>query len=275
MAEREGLNPRNLVISIFISLIVWGYFWGIEFACVLIFSIIEHEYGHYWWMGREGIRKRDMMMVPPLGAVAMIKEYWPSYGAEARIGLAGPFFGLIPAVIFIVLAVATHSTFWIAAAGISAVINIFNLIPAVPLDGGRIFRAALVSINPNLRVISRILSVGVIALLFFNGFLILPMFMLYMFYREESTYMSAEKLLGYVEDLRPRDYSEEQMESLFNMTEVKRARMIYNLPRMNFEEYSTVIVLNAVVICSHLAIYIWVLSTLGIESFLDLSRFLT
>lgn len=274
MSEREGLNPRNLVISIFLSLIIWGYLIGIEFACVLIFSILVHEYGHYWWMDKEGIRKRDMIMIPPLGAIATAKEYWPSYGAEARIALAGPFFGLIPAIIFGNIAVATNSKFWIASAGIAAVINIFNLVPAIPLDGGRVFRAILVSISPKLRFISRMFSAGVITLLFFNGFLILSVFMFYMFYREESRYMSAERLLKITEDLRSSDYSEEQVGMMIDLPKVKLAEMICNLPRMNFKENSMVIVSNAIVICCHLYIYAWAMSTLGIENFFDLYKFL-
>lgn len=274
MSEREGLNLRNLVISVILSLVVWGYLLGIEFACVLIFSIMVHEYGHYWWMAKEGIKKRDMIMIPPLGAIATAKEYWPSYGAEARISLAGPYLGLLPAIIFGNIAVATNSTFWIASAGIAAVINIFNLIPAIPLDGGRVFRAVLVSISPKLRFLSRILSAGVITLLFFNGFLILSVFMLYMFYREESRYMSAERLLKITEDLRSSGYSEEQVGMTIDLPTVKHAEMICNLPRMNFKEYSMVIISNAIIICCHLYIYAWAMSTLGIENFFDLYKFL-
>lgn len=62
-------------ISIAISLAIWGWLQSPEFAVVIVFGIAVHEYGHYWQMGREGICERKMMMIPPLGAIA-ISGYW-------------------------------------------------------------------------------------------------------------------------------------------------------------------------------------------------------
>lgn len=274
---KEGLNRRNLVISIFLSLVIWGFLVGVEFACVLIFSILVHEYGHYWWMGREGIRERDMIMIPPLGALAISKERWPSYGAEARIALAGPFFGLIPAVIFAVLAIVTSNTFWFAAAGIAAVINVLNLIPAIPLDGGRSFRAVLVSIHPGLRTLSRMISITIIVLLFLNGFLIAAIFIGYMFFREESMYFHAERLMKIAKSIKSscaHMLPDKSLKMIDNEPAFENAKAIYNMPRMNSKEISVIIGLNILIIYSHFFLYKWAIVTLGIENFFGLYKFL-
>jgi len=58
---------------------------------------------------------------------------------DARIGLAGPMWGLGAALIAFALAVATHSPFWRAVANTAAIINLFNLTPVWQLDGSRGF----------------------------------------------------------------------------------------------------------------------------------------
>ena len=88
-------NRFRLAFSILLSFLIWGGLVNWKFALVAIPAILFHEYGHYYWMGREGIKKRRMMMIPPLGAMAMAGEPWPSREAEARIALAGPTFGFI------------------------------------------------------------------------------------------------------------------------------------------------------------------------------------
>lgn len=149
--ERIGLSPLKLGISIVLSVVVWWFiFKNIGIALVLIGSILVHEYGHYFWMGREGIKKRDMFMVPPLGAMAISREPFRTYGIEGRMAIAGPASGIIAPILFFILFFLTKNSFWAVGVFIASAINIFNLLPIVPLDGGRIFRAVLVSLWPPL-----------------------------------------------------------------------------------------------------------------------------
>lgn len=196
MYDSEGLNRKRLLLSIFISIPIWWFIFGkLTFAVILIASLLIHEFGHYFWMGREGIRKRDMMMIPPLGAVAITKEGWPSYGAEARIALAGPIVGFIPGIVFFYLGQATGNKMWFASASVVAIINLFNLLPIAPLDGGRCFRSILVSFHPSLRIVSHALVIAGCFLLFFLGSFIFPLLILTFWWLEERHYWWARRNL--------------------------------------------------------------------------------
>lgn len=146
--RNSGLSYFWLAVSIWASILVWGWLFNYKMAIVLVVSILVHEYGHYYWMGREGIKKRKMIMIPPFGAVAMSGEPFPGYAAENRIALAGPGIGLAALVGFYFLLSVTGQSMWAAAVVITAYINLFNLIvPISVLDGGRVIKSTLFSLN--------------------------------------------------------------------------------------------------------------------------------
>jgi len=141
----------RLLISILLSIVVWGFLFNLKFAVILITAIFIHEYGHFYWMGREGIKDKDMIFIPPFGAIARAKEYWPSYGAELRIALAGPAFGLLSVALFWILYLVYPKDIFLASVGLACIINLFNLVLPVPiLDGGRVIKSILYSINQSL-----------------------------------------------------------------------------------------------------------------------------
>lgn len=146
--RNSGLSYFWLAVSIWASILVWGWLFNYKMAIVLVVSILVHEYGHYYWMGREGIKKRKMMMIPPFGAVAMSGEPFPGYAAENRIALAGPGIGLAALFGFYFLLSVTGQSMWAAAVVITAYINLLNLIiPISVLDGGRVIKSTLFSLN--------------------------------------------------------------------------------------------------------------------------------
>ena len=99
-------------------------------------------------MEREGIKNKDMFFIPPLGAVARTKEMWPTRGAESRIALAGPAFGLVAVVVFYLLWLYSNSPLFAASIVITSYINLFNLLlPVAILDGGRVIKSILFSLN--------------------------------------------------------------------------------------------------------------------------------
>lgn len=148
MTSRERIL---LIISLVLSLLYWSWTYGTYVGSMLVLCILIHEYGHYYWMKREGILKRSMVMMPPLGAVAFAKEPWPSRGAESRIALAGPAFGLLS----ILFPLAVWLVYGDYESRISiffaCFLNLFNLLlPIAILDGGRVIKSILFSINKNL-----------------------------------------------------------------------------------------------------------------------------
>lgn len=146
--RNSGLSYFWLAISIWASILVWGWLFNYKMAIVLVVSLLVHESGHYYWMGREGIKKRKMMMIPPFGAIAMSGEPFPGYAAENRIALAGPGIGLAALFGFYFLLSVTGQSMWAAAVVITAYINLLNLIiPISVLDGGRVIKSTLFSLN--------------------------------------------------------------------------------------------------------------------------------
>jgi len=116
-------------------------------AALLFFaSLLLHELGHAWQARREGM-EIDGITLWLFGGVSQFKTRFPSAGAEFRIAIAGPLVSLVLGVVFVLLALAGLPS---AVDGVAAwlgyinlILLVFNLIPALPLDGGRVLRAAL------------------------------------------------------------------------------------------------------------------------------------
>ena len=97
--------------------------------------------GHYIQLRREGVKPSGMVFIPFLGAAVATRSLGGSALAEARVGLAGPILGSIACLIPAALWVATGEEFWQALAFTGFFLNLFNLIPVVPFDGGRAMAA--------------------------------------------------------------------------------------------------------------------------------------
>ena len=136
-----GLTKSTTVFSMLLSLGVYWTAWGWAFALGLVLSIYVHEMGHVAALRAFGIRATAPAFIPGLGAVVRLEQYPATPVEEARVGLAGPVWGLGAAVVCYVVHLATGSEIWAAIAQVGAWINLFNLLPVPPLDGGRGFRA--------------------------------------------------------------------------------------------------------------------------------------
>jgi Zn-dependent protease/CBS domain-containing protein len=116
-------------------------------AALLYFgSILLHELGHSWVARREGIEV-DSITLWLFGGVSNFKGRFTSPGAEFRIALSGPLVSIVLGVIFVLIAVAPlpSSVDGVAAwlGYINLILAVFNLLPALPLDGGRVLHSAL------------------------------------------------------------------------------------------------------------------------------------
>lgn len=120
---------------------------GIAAALLFFGSLLLHELGHALVARREGVEIEGITLWL-FGGVARLRSPFPSAGAEFRIAVAGPIVTALLSGGFVALAVLAR--FGPAVDGVLAwlgYINVFllafNLLPALPLDGGRVFRAAL------------------------------------------------------------------------------------------------------------------------------------
>ncbi len=124
-----------------VSVAAYSLFWGWSFAAGLVLLLFVHEMGHVVQLRREGIRASTPMFIPFLGAVIAAKSLGENALAEARVGLAGPVLGSLGALVCLVAGEVSGSHFFLALAYVGFLLNLFNLIPVVPLDGGRAMAA--------------------------------------------------------------------------------------------------------------------------------------
>jgi Zn-dependent protease len=127
--------------TMLISVAAYGAIWGWQFGAGFVALLFIHEMGHVIALRREGIRASAPMFIPFLGAVISAKSLGDNAAAEARVGLAGPILGSLGAVACVLIWHATGNDFWRALAFTGFFLNLFNLLPVVPLDGGRAMAA--------------------------------------------------------------------------------------------------------------------------------------
>jgi len=127
--------------TILVSLAAYAVLWGWAFAAGFVALLFVHEMGHAIALRREGIKASAPMFIPFLGAVIAARSLGDNAVAEARVGLAGPILGSIGAAACILLWHATGNDLWRALAFTGFFLNLFNLLPVVPLDGGRAMAA--------------------------------------------------------------------------------------------------------------------------------------
>ncbi|MCI0343554.1 MAG: site-2 protease family protein [Planctomycetales bacterium] len=132
-----------------------------DMALGLFLLILVHELGHVAAMRRCGLALRGIYFIPFLGAVSVAKARGRSRGQQAAIALAGPAAGLLSALALYAAWVATGSDHLGALAIAAAVLNLFNLLPVSPLDGGRVTEALACSVSTGLGLVLGTLGLAV------------------------------------------------------------------------------------------------------------------
>ena len=166
------LLPKLKVLTtsgtMFVSIAAYALIWGWSFAVGFVALLFLHEIGHVIQLRREGIRASAPMFIPFLGAVVTAKSMGDDAAAEARVGLAGPVLGTLATLVPLGIWLATGNEFWQALAYVGFFLNLFNLLPVLPLDGGR----AMAALSPWVWLVG---YAGLIALtiVFFNPILLL------------------------------------------------------------------------------------------------------
>lgn len=153
-----GLTKAKTFFSMFAF---FGYYWtqfGWPLAAGLAISLYIHEMGHVHMLRRLGIDAGAPLFIPGLGAFVMLKQRVTDGLTDAKIGLAGPAWGLAAGVAAYGVFRATGAPIWAAIAQLTGFLNLFNLIPIWQLDGSRGFHA--------LTTIQRWAAVAAIGILF-------------------------------------------------------------------------------------------------------------
>jgi Zn-dependent protease len=127
--------------SMLVSIAAYALIWGWKFAIGFVVLLFVHEMGHVIQLRREGIKATAPMFIPFLGAYVGMKELPKDAAAEARVGLAGPILGSIGCLVPLAIWQSGGDEFWQALAFVGFFLNLFNLAPVLPLDGGRAMAA--------------------------------------------------------------------------------------------------------------------------------------
>jgi Zn-dependent protease len=139
------LAPKLKVLttsaSMLVSVAAYALIWHWPFAVGFVLLLLVHEMGHVIQLRREGVEASAPMFIPFLGAVISARSLGEDAAAEARVGLAGPILGSVAALVPLALWGATGDDFWRALAYVGFFLNLFNLLPLLPLDGGRAMAA--------------------------------------------------------------------------------------------------------------------------------------
>jgi Zn-dependent protease len=144
------------LLSLLGSFGVYWTVWGWKMAALFMVALGVHEIGHVSALKRYGFPASAPMFIPGLGAFVRLRHQPVSAVEDARIGLAGPWWGLG---VSVALALAWWLGGWglfAAGARVSAFINLFNMLPVPPLDGGR----AMASLDSEERLVCAALAGG-------------------------------------------------------------------------------------------------------------------
>jgi Zn-dependent protease len=135
------LFKTKALISIFSMLVtIWVYaqFYGLPFAEGFVAMILIHEMGHYIAAKQRGLDVGLPAFIPFVGAWINLREHPHDSETEAYVAYAGPFVGTLAAFAAYFYGRQIGSDLWMAISYSGFMINLFNLIPVSPLDGGRI-----------------------------------------------------------------------------------------------------------------------------------------
>lgn len=134
-----GLTKLPTLLSMFVAFGAYWALWGWRFALGFVLCIYVHEIGHVAALRRYGISATAPMFIPGLGAFVRLNQRPATAREDARVGLAGPLWGLAATAVCLAVGFAADAKVFFALAHASAWINLFNLLPLASLDGSRGF----------------------------------------------------------------------------------------------------------------------------------------
>ena len=145
-------------LTMLVSIGVYALLFPVWFAVGIVALIWVHEMGHVLQLKREGIKASAPMFIPLLGAFVAMKQMPKDALAEARVGLAGPVLGTLGGLATLGLYAATENPVFLGLAYFNSLINLLNLAPLLPLDGGR----AVGAMSPVFQVLGLVTMVALI-----------------------------------------------------------------------------------------------------------------
>lgn len=176
-ATPEGQSLAWALISsaLFVG---WLYYvGGWILALSGLVGVLVHEYGHYLAINKAGLGPSRIYLVPFFGGMATQPRRAPDEMTDVVISLAGPALGAAASIPFFILHLIDGDRIWLEGAFVIGIINLFNLLPAPPLDGSKALGPIFARVHPQLERYVAI-AIGVVAILWLasRGSIVLPAF---------------------------------------------------------------------------------------------------
>jgi Zn-dependent protease len=137
-AALAGILKFKTLGSMLATIAVYAAEWGWAFALGFVLLIFVHELGHAIVMRREGIPAGAPVFIPFLGAFIAMKGRPRDAYVEAKVAMGGPVSGSLAAWAVLAAGMAMRQPLLVSLGHAGILINLFNLIPVSPLDGGRV-----------------------------------------------------------------------------------------------------------------------------------------
>jgi putative peptide zinc metalloprotease protein len=163
--QSEGkFNPTKIGLFV-LTFALYSVVFNWKFAILLMLAIGLHESGHVWAMRKVGIFTKGFYFIPFFGGVALGENKYKSYADRVIVFIMGPLWGMLMALATLFLYWLTNDPLLGAAAYWQGMLNLFNLLPVNPLDGGRIFNAIFASVHKRIGDIFSVASILALGLL--------------------------------------------------------------------------------------------------------------
>lgn len=140
------------------SLAAYSWLFSIEFAIALILCLVFHEYGHIKAMKYFGLKTKGIYLIPFVGGLALSDDKINTRWQDIVISIMGPFFGLILSIACLVGYWITDIEILAGLAVFNALLNLFNMLPVLPLDGGHVLKSIAFSINSRVGLVACVLG---------------------------------------------------------------------------------------------------------------------
>lgn len=162
----------STLISMLFMIVIYAQMYGWAYGVGFVLLIFAHEMGHYIVAKKLSIDVSGPVFIPFFGAFISMKDQPSDAVSEAKTAAGGPILGSLAALGCVLIYVVTRNNLFLALAYTGFMINLFNLIPVHPLDGGRIVTA----ISPKIWLIG-IPILLFISINFFNPLIIIFLIM--------------------------------------------------------------------------------------------------
>lgn len=180
--KQKSINRSLLSLALFIAAFYLIFKWDFTYILVLAGVIFIHELGHYFAMRVFKYRDLGIFFVPMVGAFATGTKENISQKQKVIVLLSGPLPGVIIGLILYYFGLLHHNEFLMRTSNIFILLNLFNLLPVMPLDGGRIVKSLFFENNEMISKMFIFISIALLTYYSFNSqsyfLLIIPFLLL-------------------------------------------------------------------------------------------------